>query len=140
LTKTRYITVGDERVIEYEYDDLYRLVEADYRSTGLTTGSSGEYFAYAHDAVGNRKTYTATITQTTVITYDYPSTSSGQVTTPTGCSTPGAWPIPGTNCVLHDGARNSGSPALCAFHAVLRMRRTSTPIVEPLQLVFLTRL
>ena len=44
---------------------------ADYRSTGLTTGSSGEYFAYEYDAVGNRKTYTATITQTTVITYEY---------------------------------------------------------------------
>jgi hypothetical protein len=42
--------VGDARVIEYEYDDLYRLVEADYRSTGLTTGTSGEYFAYAYDA------------------------------------------------------------------------------------------
>jgi YD repeat-containing protein len=63
VSKTRYVSVGQARVIEYEYDDLYRLIEADY--------SSGEYFAYEYDAVGNRKTYTATITQTTVITYDY---------------------------------------------------------------------
>jgi hypothetical protein len=63
--------VGDARVIAY--DDLYRLVEADYRSMRFTTGASGEYFAYTYDAVGNRTTYTATITQTTVITYKYPS-------------------------------------------------------------------
>jgi len=55
--------VGDARVIEYEYDGLYRLVDADY--------SSGERFEYAYDAVGNRTAYTATITQTTVTTYTY---------------------------------------------------------------------
>ena len=66
VSKTRYVAVGQARVIEYEYDELYRLVEADY--------SSGEYFAYEYDAVGNRKTYTATITQTTVITYHYDAT------------------------------------------------------------------
>ena len=62
-TRTGYLSVGDVRVIEYEYDGLYRLVEADY--------SSGEYFAYAYDSVGNRTAYTATLTQTTVITYQY---------------------------------------------------------------------
>jgi PKD repeat protein len=50
-TRTHYISVGDARVIEYEYDGLYRLVEADYRSTGLTTGTSGEYFAYTYTDV-----------------------------------------------------------------------------------------
>jgi YD repeat-containing protein len=40
-----------------------RLTEADY--------SSGETFQYAYDAAGNRTTYTATTTQTHVITYAY---------------------------------------------------------------------
>jgi hypothetical protein len=53
------------------YDALYRLTEADYRSTGLTTGSSGEAFTYTCDAVSNRTAYTATVTQTTVTTYTY---------------------------------------------------------------------
>jgi RHS repeat-associated protein len=70
LTRTHYITVsgtgGSElvtRVITYTYDGLYRLAEADY--------SGGENFQYAYDAVGNRKVYTATITQTKSITYSY---------------------------------------------------------------------
>jgi len=67
LTRTNYITVEPNlttRVIQYTYDPLYRLVEADY--------SSGENFAYAYDAVGNRTAYTRTITSTiaTVYTYD----------------------------------------------------------------------
>jgi len=51
-------------VIDYTYDPLSRLVEADY--------SSGENFAYAYDAVGNRTAYTQMITSTiaTVYTYD----------------------------------------------------------------------
>jgi RHS repeat-associated protein len=51
------------RTITYTYDDLYRLIKADY--------STGENFQYAYDAVGNRSTYTATITQTTVTDYQY---------------------------------------------------------------------
>ena len=51
------------RVIQYTYDPLYRLVEADY--------SSGENFAYAYDAVGNRTAMTKTITSTLVTTYTY---------------------------------------------------------------------
>ncbi len=35
------------RVITYTYDPLNRLVSADY--------STGEFFEYAYDAVGNRK-------------------------------------------------------------------------------------
>jgi hypothetical protein len=34
-------------------DKLYRLTGADYRSTGLTAGSTGEAFAYGYDTVGN---------------------------------------------------------------------------------------
>jgi RHS repeat-associated protein len=51
------------RVITYTYDPLYRLTDADY--------SSGEAFAYAYDAVGNRTVQTRTLTATTVITYAY---------------------------------------------------------------------
>ncbi|MBA3532295.1 MAG: SBBP repeat-containing protein [Ardenticatenales bacterium] len=39
-----------ERVLTYEYDDLYRLTGADY--------STGESFAYQYDAVGNRTVMT----------------------------------------------------------------------------------
>ena len=66
LTRTHYITVEPNlttRVIQYTYDPLSRLVEADY--------SSGENFAYAYDAVGNRTAMTKTITSTLVTTYTY---------------------------------------------------------------------
>jgi hypothetical protein len=33
--------------------------------------SSGENFKYDYDAVGNRETYTATVSSTTVTTYSY---------------------------------------------------------------------
>jgi hypothetical protein len=47
--------VGEVSVmIDYTYDPLYRLTEADYTHTG--TGSTGEYFWYTYDAVGNRLT------------------------------------------------------------------------------------
>ncbi len=45
----------------YTYDPLYRLTQADY--------STGEYFNYAYDAVGNRLSET-TDTGTTTYTYD----------------------------------------------------------------------
>ncbi len=49
--------------ITYTYDGLQRLSEADY--------STSEKFEYVYDAVGNRTTYTATITQTVVTTHNY---------------------------------------------------------------------
>jgi uncharacterized protein RhaS with RHS repeats len=70
LTATTVVTITSPpaydfltRTITYTYDGLYRLVEADY--------STGEQFEYAYDAVGNRETYTATITNTVVTTYAY---------------------------------------------------------------------
>ena len=59
------------RTITYTYDGLYRLTGADYRSTGLTTGSSGEEFGYAYDAVGNMTAMTETISTTIVTTYTH---------------------------------------------------------------------
>jgi len=53
------------RVITYTYDDLYRLVDADY--------STGEQFEYVYDGVGNRTVHTRTLTSTTVTTYTYDS-------------------------------------------------------------------
>jgi RHS repeat-associated protein len=47
--------------IDYEYDPLYRLVQANY--------SSGEFFYYAYDAVGNRLTQTTHL-ETNSYTYD----------------------------------------------------------------------
>ena len=61
------------RTITYTYDPLNRLTAADYRSTTLTAGSTGEHFAYAYDAVGNRTAMTETtaLAETTVTTYTY---------------------------------------------------------------------
>jgi RHS repeat-associated protein len=66
LTRTNYITATAPEVVEttiitYTYDPLYRLTSADY--------SSGEFFAYAYDAVGNRLAMTTT-EGTTAYTYD----------------------------------------------------------------------
>lgn len=49
------------RVISYQYDPLYRLIKADY--------STGEFFGYDYDAVGNRLTETVGITATAYL-YD----------------------------------------------------------------------
>jgi YD repeat-containing protein len=59
------VPVQLERVIEYQYDGLYRLTEASY--------STGERFEYDYDAVGNRQTMTVTtpLSGTEVITYTY---------------------------------------------------------------------
>jgi YD repeat-containing protein len=75
LSRTNYITAGASgsttRVINYTYDDLYRLTGADY--------STGESFAYAYDPVGNRTVQTRTLTSTTVISYVYDAANrSGQ--------------------------------------------------------------
>jgi len=53
------------RVITYTYDPLHRLTGAEY--------STGESFAYAYDAVGNRTAYTATtpLSGTLVTNYTY---------------------------------------------------------------------
>ena len=74
MTRTNTITAGGTayttttRVITYLYDDLYRLTGADY--------SSGESFAYAYDAVGNRTAQTRTLTSTSVTTYTYECAAS----------------------------------------------------------------
>jgi YD repeat-containing protein len=48
------------RIISYTYDSLYRLVTATY--------SSGEYYHYTYDAVGNRLSLTTTVG---VVNYQY---------------------------------------------------------------------
>jgi YD repeat-containing protein len=66
LTRSHYIIVTypiTSRVITYTYDPLYRLTGADY--------STGESFAYAYDAVGNRQLQIRILTSTTVISYVY---------------------------------------------------------------------
>jgi len=40
--------------ITYTYDDLYRLEAADYASAGSAQASTGDFYRYAYDAVGNR--------------------------------------------------------------------------------------
>jgi len=68
-TRARYVTVSGSgpvtstRVISYTYDPLGRLTAADY--------STGERYAYAYDAVGNRTAMTTTLGATSVTTYTY---------------------------------------------------------------------
>jgi hypothetical protein len=84
-TTTRVITYTYECAASLkrsERDKLYRLTGADYRSTVLTAGSTGEAYAYTYDPVGNpvfatlrgtscRTVHTRTLTATTVIPYAY---------------------------------------------------------------------
>jgi YD repeat-containing protein len=62
-----YATIlqDEARVIEYQYDGLYRLTEASY--------STGELFRYDYDPVGNREAMTVTtpLSGTGVTTYTY---------------------------------------------------------------------
>jgi len=62
-------TTTTTRTITYTYDPLNRLTGADYRSTELTAGPTGESFAYQYDAVGNRTVMTDA-TGVTTYTYD----------------------------------------------------------------------
>ncbi|MBN1878296.1 MAG: hypothetical protein JXA33_29015, partial [Anaerolineae bacterium] len=65
---------GITRVITYTYDGLYRLTAADY--------STGIYYGYQYDTVGNRQAYTQTTAfdATTVTTYTYDAANRLQVT------------------------------------------------------------
>ena len=74
--------------INYEYDPLYRLVEANY--------DSGEFFHYAYDAVGNRLTQT-THQETNSYTYD----AANRLTSVDGVAY--AWDAKGN--LLDDGTR-----------------------------------
>jgi len=58
-------TVPASRLITYRYDPLNRLIAADY--------STGEHFAYRHDAAGNRLTLTETtpLSGTVISTHTY---------------------------------------------------------------------
>jgi YD repeat-containing protein len=58
-------SVNRATTINYTYDPLYRLTNANYSGAYTST------FAYAYDKVGNRTTQTATITSTLVTTYQY---------------------------------------------------------------------
>ncbi|MBC7250113.1 MAG: hypothetical protein H5T62_07500, partial [Anaerolineae bacterium] len=66
MTRTNYITatapeVVETTVITYTYDPLYRLSGAYY--------STGEYFQYTYDAVGNVTLASEHITTTRTTTY-----------------------------------------------------------------------
>ncbi|MCP5013790.1 MAG: RHS repeat-associated core domain-containing protein [Ketobacter sp.] len=54
LTDTTHLDVMVDRVIEYDYDNLYRLTSADYSTHSTGSGQAGESYAYAYDPVGNR--------------------------------------------------------------------------------------
>ncbi|MBE2224946.1 MAG: FG-GAP repeat protein, partial [Anaerolineae bacterium] len=54
-----------QTVITYQRDGLNRLTEADY------SGDITANYGYAYDVVGNRTSYTASLTSTVVTTYTY---------------------------------------------------------------------
>jgi YD repeat-containing protein len=69
------------RVITYVYDALNRLTGAEY--------STGEFYAYAYDAVGNANTVVECITLTITITYSY--NAADRLVTATGSSDSTVW-------------------------------------------------
>ena len=84
LTRTSYITatapeVVETTVITYTYDPLYRLRGAYY--------STGEFFAYEYDAVGNVTLASEHITTTRTTTYTYNAASQLVTSTVSGEST-----------------------------------------------------
>ena len=76
-------TVLHTTTIDYDYDPLYRLVEASY--TRAITNS----LLYEYDPLGNRLTYTATLTTTQVTTYSY--NAANQLVTAKLNSSPDTW-------------------------------------------------
>ncbi len=54
LTDTATLDYLVDRVIDYDYDDLYRLTSADYSTHSTGSGQAGESYAYTYDPVGNR--------------------------------------------------------------------------------------
>ena len=52
------------------YVPIYRLTSAEYRSAGLTAGSTGEFYRYTYDAVGNRVQLTRDGGRVTSYEYD----------------------------------------------------------------------
>ncbi|MCP4369101.1 MAG: hypothetical protein GY797_13460, partial [Deltaproteobacteria bacterium] len=67
------------RTIVYTYDNLYRLVEADYSTHSTGSGQADEAFAYAYDELGNQTAITESrstgsgpaLDSTVVTTYTY---------------------------------------------------------------------
>ena len=54
LTDTTRLEFMVDRVIEYDYDNLYRLTSASYSTHSTGSGQAGESYAYEYDPVGNR--------------------------------------------------------------------------------------
>jgi YD repeat-containing protein len=63
-------TTTQTTVINYAYDPLYRLTNADYNTHSAGSGQAGESFAYTYDAASNRQTYSLNGTQVATYTYD----------------------------------------------------------------------
>ncbi|MBK7917621.1 MAG: hypothetical protein IPJ94_15440 [Chloroflexi bacterium] len=77
------MTTLSTTVITYEYDDLYRLTDAHYR------GDIVADYGYAYDVVGNRTSYTASLTNTVVTTYTY--NAANQLETAKASDDPETW-------------------------------------------------
>ena len=82
--------------LSYTYDPLNRLTAADY--------STGESFAYAYDAVGNRTamTETTSLAETTVTTYTYDAANRLLVSHSSGHTVNYTWDARGN--LIADGA------------------------------------
>ena len=80
------------RVISYTYDSLYRLTDAEY--------STGEYYQYAYDAVGNRLSLT---THADMVNYQYDAANRLLVSSSPGHSVSYTWDDNGN--LLSDGVR-----------------------------------
>ncbi|MBN1887178.1 MAG: FG-GAP repeat protein [Thermoflexales bacterium] len=95
--------VADERAIDYVYDPLGRLVEANYTSTPLSAGNSGERYEYQYDEVGRRAAMTVatSVSGSLVTTYTYDDANRLQFSLSAGQLTTYTWDMNGN--LLSDG-------------------------------------
>jgi RHS repeat-associated protein len=81
LAKAAFIQAISSTVIHYDYDGLYRLIEAQY------TGAISATYGYDYDKVGNMIAYTETITSTTAVTRFFDDANRLEISVQDGMTT-----------------------------------------------------
>jgi YD repeat-containing protein len=81
LAKAAFIQAISSTVIHYDYDGLYRLIEAQY------TGAISATYGYDYDKVGNMIAYTETITSTTAVTRFFDNANRLEISVQDGMTT-----------------------------------------------------
>jgi YD repeat-containing protein len=81
LSQAAFIQAISSTVIHYDYDDLYRLTDAQY------AGAISATYGYDYDKVGNMTAYTETITGTTAVTRFFDDANRLEISVQDGVTT-----------------------------------------------------